>query len=58
LPIRVPYYFPQEFPFEYTSNLSNQMLILVSESLGESGSGTGSANLYYFKVPQTPNTIF
>jgi len=39
--------FPQEFPFEYTSNLSNQMLILVSESLGESGSGTGSANLYY-----------
>jgi len=38
----------QEFPFEYTSNLSNQMLILVNESLGESGSGTGSANLYYY----------
>jgi len=49
LPIRVPCYFPQEFPFEYTSNLSNQMLILVSESLGESGSGTGSAKSILLK---------
>jgi len=47
LPICTTTNFPQEFPFEYTSNLSNQMLILVNESLGESGSGTGSANLYY-----------
>jgi len=43
--------FPQEFPFEYTSNLSNQMLILVSESLGESGSGTGSAKSILLDPP-------
>jgi len=48
LPICTTTNFPQEFPFEYTSNLSNQMLILVNESLGESGSGTGTAHFYYY----------